>query len=241
MEIIPAIDIIDGRCVRLAEGDFARRTTYSGDPADIARAFEDAGCRRLHLVDLDGAKLGRITNLAVLERVARATSLKIDFGGGIKRADDIRTVFGAGAAVAAIGSVAVRDPELFFEWIAEFGGERVLLGADVRGRNLAIDGWQTATETEVVPFLRNAFAHGVRSAFVTDIARDGMLAGPAAELYREIIDAVPGLELIASGGVASEADLVRLASVGCRAAILGKALYEGRISLQKQTICLPNE
>lgn len=230
IEVIPAIDLIDGSCVRLAQGDFDRRTVYSDDPVETAIGFEASGYRRLHVVDLDGAKLGRIANLAVLERIASATDLVIDFGGGIKTAADLRRVFDAGAALAAVGSVAVREPEAFFGWIEEFGGDRILLGADVRGRNLSIDGWLTETTIDVVGFLRAGVARGVRSAFVTDVARDGMLAGPSVGLYQEILEAVPEIGLIASGGVSSTADLEALDAVGCRAAIVGKALYEGKIS-----------
>lgn len=230
IEVIPAIDLIEGRCVRLAQGDFERRTVYSDDPVETALGFEAQGYRRLHVVDLDGAKRGRITNLAVLERIASATGLIIDFGGGIKTAADLRSVFDSGAAMAAVGSVAVRETETFFDWIELFGGDRVLLGADVRGRNLSIDGWLTETAIDVLAFLRTCAERGVRSAFVTDVARDGMLAGPSLELYREIIEAVPQIELIASGGVSSTADLEALDAVGCRAAIVGKAIYEGKIS-----------
>ncbi len=227
IEIIPAIDLIDGRCVRLAQGDFDRKTVYSDDPVETARSFESQGFGRLHIVDLDGAKRGRIANLAVLERIAAATGSIIDFGGGIKTDEDIQSVFDAGAAMAAVGSVAVKAPATFFGWIEKFGAERMLLGADVRGRNLAIHGWQTETEIEVIDFLKICVGRGVVKAFVTDIAKDGLLAGPSVQLYREINEALPELELIASGGVSSRADLDLLAAAGCRAAIVGKALYEG--------------
>lgn len=229
IEVIPAIDLIEGRCVRLAQGDFERRTVYSDDPVETALGFEAQGYRRLHVVDLDGAKRGRITNLAVLERIAAATGLIIDFGGGIKTPADLRRVFDSGAAMAAVGSVAVRETETFFDWIELFGGDRILLGADVRGRKLSIDGWMTETAIDVLAFLRTCAERGVRSAFVTDVARDGMLAGPSLGLYSEILEAVPGIELIASGGVSSTADLEALDAVGCRAAIVGKAIYEGKI------------
>ena len=229
IEVIPAINLIEGRCVRLAQGDFERRTVYSDDPVETALGFEAQGYRRLHVVDLDGAKRGRITNLAVLERIAAATGLIIDFGGGIKTPADLRRVFDSGAAMAAVGSVAVRETETFFDWIELFGGDRILLGADVRGRKLSIDGWMTETAIDVLAFLRTCAERGVRSAFVTDVARDGMLAGPSLGLYREIIEAVPQIELIASGGVSSTADLEALDAVGCRAAIVGKAIYEGKI------------
>lgn len=234
IEIIPAIDLIDGRCVRLEQGDFAKSKVYSDDPVETARRFEAAGFRRLHVVDLDGARRGAVTNIRVLERIANATSLTIDFGGGIKTAADVAMVLGAGAAIATVGSVAARDPDLFFGWIGEFGSERLLLGADVRGRKLAIDGWQTETAIDVVDFLKRCAENGVTSAFVTDVARDGLLAGPSVDLYRELIDAVPSIALIASGGVASTDDLVALETAGCRAAIVGKALYENRICWQNE-------
>ncbi len=231
MEIIPAIDLIDGRCVRLSQGDFDRKTIYSDDPVEVALSFEANGFERLHMVDLDGAKRGRLANLAVLERVADATNLMIDFGGGIKTDADVQSVFDAGAAIAAVGSVAVKSPELFGGWLERFGGERILLGADVRGRNLAINGWQTETEIEVIGFLRSWVGRGAKMAFVTDIAKDGLLQGPSVKLYGEIIEAIPKLELIASGGVSSNADLKALEAIGCRSAIVGKALYEGALSI----------
>jgi phosphoribosylformimino-5-aminoimidazole carboxamide ribotide isomerase len=228
IEIIPAIDLMNGRCVRLSQGDFGRKTTYGDDPAVVAKSFEEQGCRRLHMVDLDGARRGAIANLDVLERVAAATDLKIDFGGGIKNRSDIRSVFDAGAAIATVGSVAVKEPGTFFDWIGDFGGERILLGADVRGRKLAINGWLTETDVDVVDFLKNCVERGAKGAFVTDIERDGLLGGPATGLYREILAGIPELDLIASGGVASKKDLEDLEAIGCRAAIVGKALYEGR-------------
>jgi phosphoribosylformimino-5-aminoimidazole carboxamide ribotide isomerase len=233
IEIIPAIDLIDGRCVRLAEGDFDRKTEYADDPAAVARAFEAQGVRRLHVVDLDGARSGRVVNLAVLGAIAGSTGLTIDFGGGIKTDDDLRAVFDGGAAMASIGSIAVREPGKLRRWIEEFGPERFVLGADVRGRHLAIDGWRTDTDEEIIGFLRSWAADGIRRAFVTDIARDGMMSGPAVSLYAEIISAVPEIELIASGGVSSDADLSALESAGVGSAIVGKAIYEGRISSLK--------
>jgi phosphoribosylformimino-5-aminoimidazole carboxamide ribotide isomerase len=232
-EIIPAIDLIEGKCVRLSQGDFARKTVYSDDPAEVARRFEAAGLRRLHLVDLDGARSGRVTNLRVLAKIAAATGLTIDFSGGIKTDADIRSVFDAGAAIAAVGSVAVRQPELFIRWLEEFGGERILLGADVRNEKLAVDGWQTETETGIFDFLRGFAAKGVTQAFVTDISKDGLLEGPATALYRRILDEVPGLRLTASGGVSKREDLDDLKQAGCSGAIVGKAFYEGKITLEE--------
>ncbi len=233
IEIIPAVDIIEGRCVRLTQGDFGRSKIYHENPLDAARMFEDAGLRRLHVVDLDGAKRGKVANLRTLETLAANTDLAIDFGGGIKTGADLAAVFDAGAQFAAIGSVAVKDPDLFFAWLDEYGGERLLLGADVRGRRLAIDGWQTATELEVIPFLKNYAARGVTQVFVTDIARDGLLAGPSAALYAEIRRELPEIELIASGGVSTLEDVRDLEKIGCAGVIVGKAIYEGRIKLKR--------
>jgi phosphoribosylformimino-5-aminoimidazole carboxamide ribotide isomerase len=233
IEIIPAIDLIDGRCVRLAQGDFARKKVYRENPLDAAREFEAAGLRRLHVVDLDGAKNGKVANLRVLETIAAKTNLTIDFGGGIKTDDDIQAVFDSGAAQASVGSVAVKEPEKFFAWLEKYGGERILLGADVKGEKLAINGWQTATEIEILPFLRDYSARGVRQVFVTDIARDGLLQGASNELYRKILKNLPELKLIASGGVARLADIDELERTGCAGVIVGKAIYEGKIKLEE--------
>lgn len=235
IEIIPAIDLIEGKCVRLSQGDFARKTVYSENPLEVAQMFEDAGLRRLHIVDLDGAKNGKVTNLDVLETIAAKTRLTIDFGGGIKTDDDIKAVFGAGAAMASIGSVAVKDAAKFFAWLDEYGGERILLGADVRDKKLAINGWQTATEMEILPFLREYAARGVAQAFVTDISKDGLLEGSANELYAEILREIPSLQLIASGGVSKIEDVRKLEEIGCAGVIVGKAIYEGKISLKELT------
>ena len=233
MEIIPAIDLIDGKCVRLSQGDFAQKTVYRANPSEVAKEFENAGLQRLHIVDLDGAKNGRIVNLKVLETIARNTNLTIDFGGGIKTDADIQTVFDAGASMASIGSVAVKDAEKFFEWLEKYGGERILLGADVNGEKLAINGWQTATEIEIIPFLKEYAAKGVTQTFVTDIAKDGLLQGTSIELYRKIRREIPKLELIASGGVSVIEDLRELEKIGCAGAIVGKAIYEGKIKLEQ--------
>ncbi len=231
IEIIPAIDLMDGKCVRLTQGDFARRRTYADDPVEVARAFEDAGLTRVHIVDLDGAKSGIPANLHVLERVAKSTKLRIDYGGGIKTDDHIKWVFDAGAEFVSIGSVAVKEPELFFEWIAVYGSDSILLGADVREGMLAINGWQTETDLEIISFLRGFYARGVEQAFVTDIGKDGALRGPAVELYGEIIGEVPDLRLIASGGISSMDDICQLAKIGCSGVIVGKAIYEDRVTL----------
>ena len=233
IEIIPAIDLIEGKCVRLRQGDFNEKTIYSENPVDVAHRFADAGLKRLHIVDLDGARNGRLANLAVLEKIAVATNLVIDFGGGIKRREDVEAVFAAGAQIATIGSLAVKEPEIFAGWLAEFGGERILLGADVRGEKIAINGWQADTEISILPFLENYFDAGGRKAFCTDIAKDGLLEGASIKLYRKILEHLPELELIASGGVSSMKDVYELEKAGCSGAIVGKAIYENRITFRE--------
>lgn len=232
IEIIPAIDLIDGKCVRLTHGDFEQKTVYSDDPVETAKQFEDAGIRRLHVVDLDGAKSGHPANIDVLKEIADSTELIIDFGGGIKTDDDVKRVFDAGTEFVNLGSIALVDPELFFEWLEHYGADSFILGADIRDGKLAIDGWQTETETEVIPFLAEYHARGVEQAFVTDISKDGAMQGPSFRLYREILLAVPGLELIASGGVTSLGDIDDLQDIGCSGVIIGKSIYEGRIGLK---------
>ena len=230
IEIIPAIDLIGGKCVRLMNGDFSKKTVYADDPVEVAKRFEALGLRRLHMVDLDGAKQGKPQNISVLGRVASATALSIDFGGGVKSSDDVNAVLGAGAAIVNVGSIAVREPDLFLGWIEHFGGDRILLGADCKGEKVSIDGWQTETAVSIFEMLRNYSAKGVSSAFVTDIGRDGAMIGPSIELYSNIRKILPGLDLIASGGVSSIADVEKLARVGCSGVIVGKAIYEGRIT-----------
>lgn len=234
IEIIPAIDLIDGKCVRLAQGDFARQKIYSENPLEVAQAFEDADLKRLHIVDLDGAQRGKLTNLKVLETIAAKTNLAIDFGGGIKTNEDLKSVFDAGAQIASIGSIAVKEPEKFFLWLETHGAEKILLGADVKNKLLAINGWQTETAIEILPFLREYFAGGVTQTFVTDISKDGLLAGAANELYAEIGREIPALRLIASGGVSSMEDIRELEKIGCAGVIVGKAIYEGRIKLKSE-------
>lgn len=233
IEIIPAIDLIDGKCVRLSQGDFSQKKIYNENPLEAAKEFESFGLKRLHIVDLDGAKNGKVTNLKVLETVARNTNLTIDFGGGIKTDEDINSVFDAGAEMASIGSIAVKNAEKFFEWLAKFGSERILLGADVKGKNLAINGWQKETEIEILPFLREYFAKGVTQTFVTDISKDGLLQGSSNELYAEILREIPEIKLIASGGVSCIEDVAELEKIGCSGVIIGKAIYEGRIKLEE--------
>jgi phosphoribosylformimino-5-aminoimidazole carboxamide ribotide isomerase len=232
IEFIPAIDIIDGKCVRLSQGDFARKTIYSNNPLDVARAFEDQGCKRLHLVDLDGARQGSIVNIPTLEAIAKGTQLRVDFGGGIKTDADIRSVFDAGAAIASIGSIAVKQPVLFHRWISEYGAEKIWLGADVRHLKILINGWQEGTELDIFDFVEMNTNAGVQYIFCTDVSKDGMLEGASVALYTAILERFPELQLIASGGVSSMADIAALDAVGCAGVIVGKAFYEGRISLE---------
>jgi phosphoribosylformimino-5-aminoimidazole carboxamide ribotide isomerase len=231
IEIIPAIDLIDGKCVRLTQGDFSRKTVYSGDPVDAAKQFEAAGLKRLHLVDLDGARTGHPANVDVLGRIAEATSLIIDYGGGLRSANDIVEAFAAGASMVNIGSVAVRERDTFIGWLDRFGADRILLGADSKNDYVAVDGWQTGTNISIFGYLASLASRGVASAFVTDITSDGAMSGPATQLYSRISSELPDLDLIASGGVRSLSDIDDLETIGCRGVIIGKALYEGKIKL----------
>lgn len=233
IEIIPAIDIIGGKCVRLTEGDFRSIKIYDNSPVEMAVSLEAVGVKRLHVVDLDGAKVGHPANLTVVELISSATDLKIDLGGGIKTDDDIKAAFDAGAQLVSIGSAAVRTPDTVTKWLREFGPEKILLGADVRERRIAIDGWKTLTEIDVIDFLRKWKDLGVREAFVTDISKDGALAGPGIDLYQEVIAAVPELKIVASGGITSLEDIDRLEEIGCSGIIVGKAIYEGHIGLEE--------
>ena len=235
MEIIPAIDIIDGKCVRLTQGDYAQKKIYNEHPLEVAQAFEDAGLRRLHLVDLDGAKAGKVKNWKVLETLAGKTGLVIDFGGGIKTVSDVDIVFNSGAALATIGSLAVKDGPLFVSWLAAYGAERFLLGADVKNEKIAISGWLETTDRWVYDFIREYMECGVRQVFCTDVSKDGLLQGPALDLYRNILDKFPDLHFIASGGVSGMNDVEELAEIGCKGVIIGKAIYEGRITLKELT------
>lgn len=229
--IIPAIDIMDGRCVRLSKGDYSKKTVYYDDPLEAAKNFEDMGFKRLHVVDLDGAKAGAIKNLKILEKMSSSTQLKIDFGGGIKTLSDVSNVFDAGAAMVTLGSIAAKNPSLVEEWIMEFGSDRVLIGADVLNENIKISGWLEDAGVTIYTFIGNMTAAGARNVFCTDIAKDGMLQGPSVGLYKKILAAFPGLNLIASGGVSSTDDLIALRDAGCKGIIIGKAIYEGRIPL----------
>lgn len=236
MELIPAIDLIDAKCVRLSQGDYAQTKVYNENPLEVAKAFEDVGIRRLHLVDLDGAKAHHIVNYKVLENIATHTSLEIDFGGGLKSDEDLRIAFECGAKMVTGGSIAVKSPELFEKWLQEYGGERIILGSDVKDEKIAINGWQDKTDINIWSFLADYQAKGVRKTICTDIAFDGMLAGPSIALYRKIIERFPDLYLIASGGVSGMEDIHCLQEAGLPAVIFGKAIYEGRISLQELSI-----
>jgi phosphoribosylformimino-5-aminoimidazole carboxamide ribotide isomerase len=233
MQIIPAIDIIDGKCVRLTQGDYEQKKIYNEHPLEVAKQFEDAGIKRLHLVDLDGAKAGSVKNWKVLESIAGKTSLVIDFGGGIKKEEDVQIVFDGGAAYATIGSLAVKDENLFVEWLQSYGASKFLLGADVKDEKIAVGGWLETTDIWVYDFIRKYIDHGVKQIFCTDVSKDGKLEGPSIELYKNIMAEFPALYFIASGGVSSMKDLEALASIGCSGAIVGKAIYEGRISIHE--------
>jgi phosphoribosylformimino-5-aminoimidazole carboxamide ribotide isomerase len=233
MQIIPAIDIIEGKCVRLTEGDYAQKKIYNEDPLEVAKAFEGIGLIRLHLVDLDGAKAGEVVNWKVLEKIANNTELKIDFGGGIKTEATLKTVLDTGATYATIGSLAVKNELLFQEWIARFGAKVFMLGADVFEEKIAIGGWLEKTEISVFDFMKSYIDKGVKQIFCTDIKKDGKLQGPSIELYQKIIEQFPNLHLIASGGVSSLDDLIELEEIGCAAAIVGKAIYENKITISE--------
>ena len=233
MQLIPAIDIINGKCVRLTQGDYDSVKVYNENPLEIAKQFEDAGLTRVHVVDLDGAKAGAVRNWKVLEAIASRTGLSIDFGGGIKTENDVTIVFDSGARWATIGSIAVKDEELFVEWIDKFGATSFILGADVKDEKIAISGWLETTDIWIYDFIRKYLRHGLKQIFCTDVKKDGLLQGPSVKLYKNIITEFPSLHLIASGGVSSIKDLEDLAAIGCNAAIVGKAIYENRISLKE--------
>lgn len=234
MRIIPAIDIIDGKCVRLTRGDYNTQKVYNTNPLEVAREFEAAGIKYLHLVDLDGARSRQIINHRVLYEIASKTSLKIDFGGGIKSHADIHIAFENGAAQVTAGSAAVQNPELFLEWLSEYGPEKIILGADFSRRKITAMGWTEFSGTDVLDFIRDYESKGVQYTICTDISKDGMLEGPSMDIYREIIQNT-GIKLIASGGITTTADLQELKALGCEGAIIGKALYEGKIKLSELT------
>lgn len=231
MQIIPAIDIIDGKCVRLTEGDYQQKKIYNENPLEVAKMFEDAGIQRLHLVDLDGAKNSGVMNWKVLEAIAVNTRLAIDFGGGIKTGEDVQLVLNAGATYVTVGSIAVKNQALFTEWLQQFGVNKFLLGADVKNGCIAIHGWLETTNVQVKDFMAIYLALGVQQIFCTDVSKDGRMEGPSIELYQHLISNLPNLQLIASGGVSTLQDLIHLKAIGCSGAIIGKAIYENKISL----------
>jgi len=233
IEIIPAIDIIDGKCVRLSQGDYNRKTVYNENPLEVALMFEAAGIKRLHLVDLDGAKASHIVNHKILEKITHRTKLIVDFGGGLKTDNDLRIAFECGASMITGGSIAVKNPEIFLSWIATYGAEKIILGADVKDEKIAVSGWIESTDIELIPFIEKYLRNGVSKVICTDISKDGMLEGPSVELYQKINNSLPDIYLIASGGVSSIADINHLQDNGIPAVITGKALYEGRIKLNE--------
>ena len=233
MTIIPAIDIINGKCVRLTKGDYAQQKVYNENPVEVAKQFADAGLQRVHIVDLDGAKAGKIVNIAVLEAIASATNLVIDFGGGIKNINDVGNVFSAGADMATIGSLAVKHPELLEEWLMEFGADKFLIGADVLEGKIKISGWLEDGGIDIFTFIGKMIGLGAINIFCTDISKDGVMEGPSVELYKQIMEQHPEINLIASGGVSNLNDVLQLKAIGCSGTIIGKAIYEGNITLQQ--------
>ena len=233
IELIPAIDIIDGKCVRLTKGDYEQKTVYRDSPADVAEEFEQSGFKRLHVVDLDGAKSRHIVNDKVLRDITKRTRLVVDFGGGIKTDDDIAKAFDAGAAMVTVGSIAVTQPQLFDRWLTSYGADRMILGADVRQGKISINGWKEDSDEDLLPFLEKYVGMGVKNVLCTEISKDGTLQGPATALYKEVMKAYPSLHLIASGGVSSQQDIEALEEAGIPAVVFGKAIYEGRIDLKK--------
>lgn len=232
IELIPAIDIIDGQCVRLTQGDYSQKTVY-GSPLDMSQEFERIGFKRLHVVDLDGAKSRHVVNNAVLHEIASKTKLTVDFGGGIKTDDDLRVAFDNGAQMVTVGSIAVTHPDLFLGWVSQYGADRFILGADVRNGKISINGWKEDSEEDLLPFLEKYIRAGVCNVLCTEISKDGTLSGPAIELYTRVMQAYPKLHLIASGGVSSIEDIKALDAAGIPAVVFGKAIYEGKINLQE--------
>lgn len=232
IELIPAIDIIDAQCVRLTKGDYDQKTIY-GSPLEMAREFERIGYKRLHMVDLDGAKSKHIVNSSVLSRITTETQLTVDFGGGIKTDEDIRTAFDCGAQMVTIGSIAVTQPDLFMKWVKEYGADRLILGADVRNGKISINGWKEDSQEDLLPFLRKYIDAGVKNVLCTEISKDGTLQGPAIGLYKRVMEEYPSLHLIASGGVSCIDDIKALDAAGIPAVVFGKAIYEGKIDLQE--------
>ena len=233
IEIIPAIDIIEGKCVRLSQGDYAQKKVYNENPLEIAKMFEDSGIRRLHLVDLDGAKAQHIVNYRILEKITSQTSLIVDFGGGLKSDSDLEIAFESGANMVTGGSIAVKNPEIFEGWIQKFGASHIILGADCKNKKIAITGWLESTEEEIIPFIQKWEKKGIQKVICTDIAKDGMLEGTSTDLYKEIKQNTPNIHLIASGGVSCIKDVENLAEAGIPGVIIGKAIYEGKITMKE--------
>ena len=233
IDIIPAIDIIDGKCVRLSQGDYDAKTVYNENPLEVAKMFESHGLKRLHLVDLDGAKAKHIVNYKVLEQIAANTSLVIDFGGGIQSDKDIDIAFSSGASMITGGSIAVKNKELFTGWIAKYGSDKIILGADCKDHKIAVSGWQESTSIDIIPFIKGYKEHGIKKIICTDISKDGMLQGPSIDLYKELLNVFPEMYLVASGGVGSYQDLLDLEAANIPAVILGKAIYENKVTLKE--------
>ncbi|WP_045496461.1 1-(5-phosphoribosyl)-5-[(5-phosphoribosylamino)methylideneamino]imidazole-4-carboxamide isomerase [Chryseobacterium sp. StRB126] len=233
MKIIPAIDIIDGKCVRLSKGDYSTKKIYNENPVEVAREFEDFGIRFLHLVDLDGAKSKHIVNQKVLEDIAKATSLHIDFGGGLKTSEDIETAFNSGAQQITLGSIAVQDPKFCLTIIEKYGPEKIILGADCENRKIKTSGWQEESDKDTIDFILEYQKKGIQTTICTDISKDGMLEGPSTDLYIEILSKTSLLQLVASGGISGIKDVYKMKDIGCSGTIIGKAIYEGKISLQQ--------
>jgi phosphoribosylformimino-5-aminoimidazole carboxamide ribotide isomerase len=233
MEIIPAIDIIEGKCVRLTQGDYTQKKVYNENPLEVAKEFEDAGLKRLHLVDLDGAKEGKVRNWKVLESIAGKTSMIVDFGGGVKTEKDVEIIFDSGARFVTIGSMAVKNEETFIEWLKKYSADKFLLGADVKDEKIAVNGWQETTDVWIYDFIQKYTEQGIKQLFCTDVAKDGALEGPSIDLYKNIIQKFADLHFIASGGVSSIDDVYELQDINCKGVIIGKAIYEGRIKLNE--------
>jgi phosphoribosylformimino-5-aminoimidazole carboxamide ribotide isomerase len=233
MRIIPAIDLIDGKCVRLSKGDYSTQKIYNEHPLEVAKAFEAHGIQHLHLVDLDGAKSKHIVNHKVLEDIAAKTSLKIDFGGGLKSDEDLKIAFESGAHQITGGSIAVKEPKTFEQWITTYGSDKIILGADVQGDRIATNGWLETSEHRLVDFVKDYHAKGIHYVICTDISKDGMLEGPSFDVYRDLLEQQPGIKLIASGGISTFDELPKLAAMGCEGTIIGKAIYENRIALKE--------
>ena len=233
MHIIPAIDLIDGKCVRLSQGDYERKTVYNEDPVAVAREFDAAGLRKIHVVDLDGARGGGIVNHRILEKITAATNLEVDWGGGMKSDEDLHIAFESGAHQVTGGTIAVKQPEVFMGWIERYGAEKIILGSDSKDGRIAVAGWEESSDREVYDFIRHYVERGLTYSICTDVSKDGMLAGTSVDMYERIIRENPTLQLIASGGVATTSDLDAVRDIGCYGVIVGKAFYEGRISLEE--------